>query len=60
MKTLVFIHTPHYHCPIIYWFGWFCDRCDPEDKTTHLYTFLNPDYRVLSITNLEEKTILSR
>jgi hypothetical protein len=37
MKTSVFIHTPHYHCPIIYWFGWFSDRCDIEDKINTLY-----------------------
>jgi hypothetical protein len=55
MKISVFIHTPHYHCPIIHWFGWFSDRCDFEDKINTLYTFLNPDYWVLSITNLEEK-----
>jgi hypothetical protein len=41
MKTSVSIHTPHYHCPIIYWFGWFCDRCDPEDKITLLYNGLH-------------------
>jgi hypothetical protein len=38
MKTLVFIHTPHYHCPIIHWFGWFSGRCDSEDKINLLYS----------------------